>query len=83
MWQRITNPDVLIYLDATLATIRSRRQDPDFPSWLLDQENERLRHARQHCGLYIDTDSLTRREVLVCVLEWLEARIQAGFFDRP
>lgn len=68
MWRRITDPDVLIYLDAQLATIRLRRRDPDFPAWLLEAERYRLRHARQHCAIYLPTDDLTPEEVLARVL---------------
>jgi deoxyadenosine/deoxycytidine kinase len=74
MWQRLSNPDVLIYLDATLETIRRRRRDPDFPPWLLEQEIKRLRHARQYCDYYLDTDPLTPEEVLESVLAWLTSR---------
>jgi deoxyadenosine/deoxycytidine kinase len=63
MWQRIVAPDVLIYLDAGLATVRVRRRDPTFPEWLWQQENERLRHARTYCDFYLQTDDLTPAEV--------------------
>jgi len=64
MWQRITRPDLLIYLDATLETVRRRRHAPNWPAWILDRELERLQHARAHCDLYIETDDLTPSEVL-------------------
>lgn len=64
MWQRITKPDILIYLFADLETVRWRRHDPDFPAWLLAQEFDRLRHARAHADIYIDTCALTPAAVL-------------------
>ncbi|PKO21679.1 MAG: hypothetical protein CVU38_13425 [Chloroflexi bacterium HGW-Chloroflexi-1] len=64
MWRQITKPELLIYLDAGLATIRRRRQQPDWPAWILEREIERLRHARAHCDLYVKTDDLTPGEVL-------------------
>jgi shikimate kinase len=73
MWRRITNPDVLVYLDAQLATIRRRRRDPDFPAWLLEAERHRLRHARQHCDIYLPTDDLTPEAVLAQALAALTA----------
>ncbi len=75
MWQRLTNPDVLIYLDATLETVRRRRHDPGFPAWLLEQETHRLRYARQYCDYYIETDPLTPQEVLDRVLVWLASHV--------
>ncbi len=64
MWQRITKPDVLIFLDCSIETTRMRRSDRHFESWLLDEERHRLRHAREHCDLYIATDELTADEIL-------------------
>ena len=64
MWQRITKPDLLIYLDASLETVRRRRNDPGFPLDLYEAECVRLQHARVHCHLYIHTDELTPAEVL-------------------
>ena len=71
MWQRITRPDLLIYLDASLETVR-RRRDPAFPRDLFEQELLRLRHARAHCDLYIPTDDLTPDEVLGHALKLLK-----------
>ncbi len=71
MWQRITNPDLLICLDCALETTRLRRRDPNFPDWIYDNERHRLRHAREHCDLYIATDELTPREILNVALEFV------------
>lgn len=78
MWLRITRPAILIYLDAQLATTRQRRQDPEFPAWLLEAERDRLRYARQHCDIYVPTDDLTPEEVLTRVLSAL-----TRLADRP
>jgi cytidylate kinase len=75
MWRRITDPDILIYLDARLETMRQRRRDPEFPEWLLEQERLRLRHARQHCDIYLATDDLTLDAVLAQVLTRLTALV--------
>jgi hypothetical protein len=71
MWQKITRPDVLIYLDASLDNVRCRRNDPGFPADLYEQELVRLRHARAHCHLYIDTGYLTSAEVLAAAVDGL------------
>ncbi len=73
MWQRLTRPDILIYLDARLETIRRRRHDLDFPASVLEAERHRLRHARQYCDIYVATDDLTPSEVLAHVLAQLAA----------
>lgn len=69
MWRRLTNPDLLIYLDAELGTIARRRRIGWGERHLAD---ERLRHARQHCDLYLPTDDLTEEEVLKRAVDFLE-----------
>jgi hypothetical protein len=71
MWQRITQPDLLICLDASLEIIRQRRQDPELPAWLIEEECDRLRHALEHRDLYVQTDTLTPDQVLERVLDFL------------
>jgi hypothetical protein len=74
MWQRITRPDLLIYLDASLDSVRRRRNDPSFPLDLYDEECSRLRHARAHCDLYIPTDDHSPAAVLDSALALLTER---------
>jgi deoxyadenosine/deoxycytidine kinase len=63
MWQRISRPDILIYLDVSFETILVRRPRLDFRRQDLAEQNRRLDHARQHCDLYLDTSSLTPDQV--------------------
>jgi hypothetical protein len=71
MWRRITAPDLLIYLDAELSTI-ARRRSIGWIERTLNDERHRLRHARQHCDLYLPTDDLTEKEVAERVIGFLE-----------
>jgi hypothetical protein len=71
MWRRITDPDLLIFLDARLDTIARRRRIGWGRRYLAD-EHHRLRHARRHCDLYLATDDLTEEMVLERVLAFLE-----------
>jgi cytidylate kinase len=71
MWQRITNPDVLIYLDVSYENAQKRR----WLNWTQDEYIEQLRrlqHARLHAHLYVDTNPLSVEEVLEEVLRFLE-----------
>jgi deoxyadenosine/deoxycytidine kinase len=70
MWQKISRPDVLIYLDASLAVIAERRP-ADWSEEYLAEQNRRLSHARQHCHLYISTDGLSEEEVMERALDFL------------
>lgn len=71
MWQRITNPDLLIFLDCSIETTRARRDDRNFEAWILVEERRRLQHAREHCDLYIATDELSPEEILERAVEFL------------
>jgi thymidylate kinase len=71
MWQIMTRPDVLIYLDVSYKVSTSRKQF----HWTLEDFSEqlrRLRHARDHCQIYIHTDRLTADEVLNQVIKELD-----------
>ena len=83
MWQRISRPDVLIYLDAELSTIVRRRSAWD--ERLLAEQRRRLSHARTHCDLYLRTDTLSREAVAQAVLSFLGCSIWAirGREPRP
>jgi hypothetical protein len=63
MWQRITRPDILIYLDVSGDVARQRRPS-DAPADWWNTLAHRLRHARQHAHLYLNTDGLTPQQVL-------------------
>jgi cytidylate kinase len=63
MWKRITNPDVLIFLDVTYPlTVQRRQLDWTEADWA--EQQRRLSHAREHADLYIDTDELSIKQVL-------------------
>jgi hypothetical protein len=73
MWQRLNPPDLLVYLDVSLAEARRRgRLGMGWDQEYRDRQNERLRHARAHCDLYLSTDGLSEEEVLERVVEFLE-----------
>jgi hypothetical protein len=63
MWQRITQPDLLIYLDVSWEVARQRRSTDAGADWW-EELTQRLRHAREHADLYINTDELTPKKVL-------------------
>ncbi|MGD0002903.1 MAG: hypothetical protein ABSE06_01595 [Anaerolineaceae bacterium] len=71
MWQKITDPDFLVFLDASYpVTIRRRKLD-----WTMDEyleQHRRLAHARQHADLYIFTDPLNPEEVFQIVVNFLK-----------
>lgn len=72
MWQRLSRPEVLIYLDASLNAIR-RRGRSGFDSAYLEEQRRRLAHARSHSQIYLDTDELSLLQVLDRVIRRLDA----------
>ena len=71
MWQKITNPDVLIYLNASFP-VSTRRRRLNWQKQDHEEQLRRLSHARQHANLLIDTDDLTPEQVLQKVLDYLK-----------
>jgi uridine kinase len=71
MWQIITKPDILVYLNASFQTSTARRKlnwdERDFAEQL-----RRLAHAREHAHLFIHTDDLTADQVLQQALNFLK-----------
>ena len=61
-------PDILVVLDVKLKTIRQRRMVP----WGEDRlavQRKRLCDAYEHADLYIQTDELSKNEIVQKVLE--------------
>jgi deoxyadenosine/deoxycytidine kinase len=70
MWQKLTNPDILIYLEVSYENTLLRRN----LSWSQDEFDEQLRrlaHARQNAGLIIDTNLIDAQGVLQKALDFL------------
>jgi cytidylate kinase len=76
MWQKIAQPDVLIYLAASFPVSTARRklnwQKKDY-----DEQLRRLSHARENANLLIETDHLTPQQVLQKVLDYLTKVLSA------
>jgi chloramphenicol 3-O-phosphotransferase len=72
MWQRLTKPDILIYLDVDYAGARMRRPHIDGGPQRLAEQTRRLAHARRWCDYYLDTSGLNTLEVREAVLAFLQ-----------
>ena len=72
MWKRLTNPDLLIYLDVSYEnTIQRRKLDWTYAEYT--EQLRRLNHARQFADLYVDTNSLDVSEVRYTVLTFINS----------
>jgi guanylate kinase len=73
MWLRLTNPDVLIFLDASYtSTIQRRQLDWSEADW--QEQQHRLQHARANADIYVETDKLSAEEVLKQVVRRIEEK---------
>jgi hypothetical protein len=73
MWRRLTNPDLLIFLQASYPVTCTRRNlnwsEADYK-----EQQRRLAHACQHADLYLDSDKLSIEQVLEAALLFLAQR---------
>jgi deoxyadenosine/deoxycytidine kinase len=74
MWQRVTKPDTLIFLDASLATICARLK-VNWEQSYIDEQQRRLTHARAHADFFLNTDLLTREQVAERVVEFVKSKL--------
>jgi len=75
MWQVITKPDILIFLECSFQNSTSRRK----LNWLPEDYQEQLRrlsHSRQNADIIIDTNHLTPEEVLTQALTHLKGLVK-------
>jgi deoxyadenosine/deoxycytidine kinase len=73
MWQRMTRPNVLVFLQASCSVGAERRQMKwTEAEW--EEQQRRLAHAREHADFFLNTDSLGIVEVLKLVLGFLQNR---------
>jgi len=71
MWRKITNPDILIYLDVNYENTL-KRSDLNWTPADLEEQIKRLLHAFAGADLYIETSDLTIPEVLSKAVTFLE-----------
>lgn len=76
MWQRITNPDILIFLQASYP-VTLKRRDLNWKEKDYNQQQLRLSHAREHADLYINTDDLSIEEVIQQILNFIQQKLSS------
>lgn len=70
MWQILTKPDLLVYLDVSY-DVSSQRRNLNWTEAEFERQLTRLNHAREHADLIINTDHLNKEQVLEVVLSFL------------
>ncbi len=72
MWQQLTRPDLLIFLQASRTT-GAQRRNMQWTDAEWEEQQRRLSHAREHADLFIETDRLTIDQVLETALKFLSS----------
>lgn len=72
MWQQITHPDWLVFLDVSYPTSMERKK-LNWTEAEYQEQQRRLAHARSHADFYVNTDGLTPEQVAEKVLEFLDS----------
>jgi deoxyadenosine/deoxycytidine kinase len=81
MWRRIANPDILIYLEVSLASLHARLK-VDWEQAYLDEMNRRLTDARANAHYYVDTNPLTPQQVCDRVTQFLSSNKVSPSFEK-
>lgn len=71
MWQRLTNPDILIFLHASYP-VTLKRRNLNWKEKEYFEQQRRLAHAREHADLYINTDDLSIEEIIRQILNFIQ-----------
>jgi len=74
MWQHLTRPECLIFLDVSPDVALSRREMSHY-AMVVHLQQTRLEHARQHADLIINTDPLSPQQVCQAALQFLQKHI--------
>lgn len=75
MWKRISNPDILIFLEVSYENTLSRRN----LSWKKSDyeiQLHRLRHAKEFANLSINTDLYSVDEVVVIIIDFINSKFR-------
>ncbi len=81
MWLRLSNPDILIFLDLSYEQARARRPHIDGGPRRLQEQYDRLAHAREHCDYYLDTSDMNPQEVRRAVFVFLNGYLSQRGVD--
>lgn len=83
LWKHL-HPDIVLYLDNSLATLRRRRGNDAWPEWIYETQLKRLTSARAHAIVVISTDDLELDAVIgqaVAMLREISSADSSGRSD--
>lgn len=81
MWQKISNPKWLIFLDVSYS-VSLQRKKLNWTYAEYQEQQRRLSHAHDHAHFYLQTDQLSPQQVADHVREFLQS-VGAWAADQP
>lgn len=82
MWQRLCDPDLLVYLEVTFERSMQRKR-MNWNQADYEEQLHRLRHAREHADIVVDTSALTPEDLVEQIRLLIEAAISESNKPRP
>lgn len=79
MWEKISHPDWLVFLDVSYP-VSMQRKNLDWTEAEWQEQQRRLAHAREHADLYLQTDDMTIEQVAERVIAFLQ---KSGIWQNP
>lgn len=73
MWQRITQPNWLVFLDVTYP-VTMQRKNLNWTQKEYQEQQRRLKHAREHADFYLLTDDFTPEQVAERVAAFIQEK---------
>lgn len=70
LWRHL-QPDRLVVLEASIESVRRRRNDSAWPRWIWELQQTRIEDARRNADAVVCTDELSQAEVAAQVVERL------------
>jgi ABC-type cobalamin/Fe3+-siderophores transport system ATPase subunit len=77
MWERISNPDWLVFLDVSYP-VSLQRKALNWTPAEYEEQRRRLAHALEHADFYLMTDDLSAEEVAEEVGKFIQRVIEAN-----
>jgi ABC-type glutathione transport system ATPase component len=75
MWFRLTQPDILIFLQASYSTTKIRKKF-DWSDKEYQEQQNRLRHALANADIIVDTDLLSPADVCSLVVSKIPSSLK-------
>lgn len=71
LWAHL-KPERVVYLEASLKTVRRRRDDDAWPEWIYHVQVARLANARDSADLIVVTDDMTPDQIVEQICDDLD-----------